>query len=613
MKRLVLWSLGIFVIAVLIRGGAIMKFKKTIFMILMSILFAACGSNSNPGNEELGGSPPQPLIKAGEKTIKVYQSSYCWGNKCADYISPEEMLKDKHKEQIEANTNITYKFDVKKPTEVTLTRFHNGNLTQDALSDDSFQSPQEAGIYYYSLSAVWLKDKESRITEGSSSYVFVVEVVEKKAEPTAGVSKNPETPQPQEDNVQKELLLKRNFDSYIKLPEGYYYGSFVMLNEKEAVYISSKAGTEPLHNEIVKINLETQETMVLWEGTDSISYRLVSEASEEGRDTTVRFSTSNYEQKTFQEYIIEDGALPKKVPYRKESPDGKWDAISEDSTSENRLSGIWGLNTVSNQKTQWTTGQWDDQPLWMPDSSGFIYLHSTGKQIGDGAGPVYELARYDLKTNQTIILPFEKGYWGRIDWLIPGRTILSQNGFDDGIGYKIVDLLTQKEKQLFSTTHSIDYVRQALNPDSGKMLISEVGHFLFFNTQGELETTILWVTDLDDYTKKNPDFGSEEWVFHPYYLSNDDGHGLGPSNPEFSPDGKKLAYTLGLMGESGESVVPGSRIVISSENGSEPGWLMRDYFGISEFHWTPSSNRVIVHFKLPQSEGIYYLGIIEME
>jgi hypothetical protein len=162
-----------------------MKFKMVIIMVTMIVLLAGCGvkpeNNTNNQGIELGETPPQPIIKADGKAIMVYQSSYCWNSKskgtCADYASPNEMLKDKSKEHVKANVKITYEFDVKKPTEITVSRFHDGTLTQETLNGDSFQTPQENGIYYYSLSAVWLKDKEKRISEGSSNYVFVIEVV----------------------------------------------------------------------------------------------------------------------------------------------------------------------------------------------------------------------------------------------------------------------------------------------------------------------------------------------------------------------------------------------------------------------------------------------------
>ncbi|NQX58037.1 hypothetical protein [Paenibacillus qinlingensis] len=125
----------------------------------------------------LGGSPPQPSVNVvNGEAIKVYQSSYCWGNTCADYVGPEEMLKDKEKEIVMALATIKFRFEGKQPTEISLSKTHNGAHSQETITENSFQIPEENGVYYYSLSATWLKDKEKRISEGSSSYVFVVEV-----------------------------------------------------------------------------------------------------------------------------------------------------------------------------------------------------------------------------------------------------------------------------------------------------------------------------------------------------------------------------------------------------------------------------------------------------
>ncbi|SFS77228.1 hypothetical protein SAMN05428962_2773 [Paenibacillus sp. BC26] len=132
---------------------------------------------------ELGDTPPTPIIEAAGKALAVYQSSYCWDNKtkgtsvCADYASPNEMLKDKVKEKVKANTPITFNFDVKKPTDVSLTIYDNGSISQVKVTGNSFQTPPEEGIYYYSLSAVWLTDIEKRISEGSSVYTFAIEVI----------------------------------------------------------------------------------------------------------------------------------------------------------------------------------------------------------------------------------------------------------------------------------------------------------------------------------------------------------------------------------------------------------------------------------------------------
>jgi hypothetical protein len=128
---------------------------------------------------ELGAAPPQPIIKAGEQALTVYQSSYCWGTMgCADYVGPEGMLQDKPKDQVKPGALITFIFEnVKQPTEIDVSRSQDGSLTQETSVGNSFAAPKEKGTYYYSLSAFWLKDKEKRISEGSSSYAFAIEVV----------------------------------------------------------------------------------------------------------------------------------------------------------------------------------------------------------------------------------------------------------------------------------------------------------------------------------------------------------------------------------------------------------------------------------------------------
>ncbi|MCM3291043.1 hypothetical protein M3661_13000 [Paenibacillus sp. MER 180] len=140
------------------------------------LLLSACSSDEGLSEPQLGNTPPQPEVIVNGESIQVYQSSYCWGNTCADYISPEEMLRDKEKETVIANSTIKFRFEGKQPTETNLSKFHNGAHSQVTISENSFQAPGEKGAYYYSLSATWLKDKEKRISEGSSSYVFVIEV-----------------------------------------------------------------------------------------------------------------------------------------------------------------------------------------------------------------------------------------------------------------------------------------------------------------------------------------------------------------------------------------------------------------------------------------------------
>jgi len=132
--------------------------------------------------DKLGNHPPIPVIQSEDVSLAIYQSSYCWnkGNvgECKDYIAPAEMLKDKDKDRVKAGAKMTVRFDSKPPTELYLSIAHDGDITQHNVDDGSFSIPREPGIYYGLLSAFWLIDKENRVSEGSSSYAFAIEVTE---------------------------------------------------------------------------------------------------------------------------------------------------------------------------------------------------------------------------------------------------------------------------------------------------------------------------------------------------------------------------------------------------------------------------------------------------
>jgi hypothetical protein len=136
------------------------KILPIVFSIVM--LLSACSSDEGLSEPQLGNTPPQPEVNVNGEFIQVYQSSYCY----------------KEKETVIANATIKFRFEGKQPTETNLSKFHNGAHSQVTISENSFQAPGEKGAYYYSLSATWLKDKEKRISEGSSSYVFVIEVLD---------------------------------------------------------------------------------------------------------------------------------------------------------------------------------------------------------------------------------------------------------------------------------------------------------------------------------------------------------------------------------------------------------------------------------------------------
>ncbi|TVX98007.1 DUF3221 domain-containing protein [Cohnella terricola] len=133
-------------------------------------------------NLKLGIKPPIPVIRSEDVSLTIYQSSYCWDKgtvgECRDYVAPAEMLKEKAKDRVKAGAKMIVRFDSKPPTEVYLSLSHDGVITQYDMDGDSFLAPKEPGIYYGSISATWLVDKEKRVSEGSSSYAFAIEVTE---------------------------------------------------------------------------------------------------------------------------------------------------------------------------------------------------------------------------------------------------------------------------------------------------------------------------------------------------------------------------------------------------------------------------------------------------
>ncbi|HEY8528175.1 MAG TPA: hypothetical protein VIL22_00685, partial [Paenibacillaceae bacterium] len=95
------------------------------------------------------------------------------------------------------------------------------------------------------------------------------------------------------------------------------------------------------------------------------------------------------------------GEIPDRTGYERASPTGEWTAVWDWETP-----GIWGVSARTGEKVQWTRGENDWSPIWRSDGSGFYYLHDTGEDLGDGAGPKHALAYYDLRTGKQEVLPF---------------------------------------------------------------------------------------------------------------------------------------------------------------------------------------------------------------
>ncbi|MFC6547506.1 hypothetical protein [Cohnella cellulosilytica] len=292
-----------------------------------------------------------------------------------------------------------------------------------------------------------------------------------------------------------------------------------------------------------------------------------------------------------------------------ESPTGKWTAAWGTNTP-----GIWGISTDTGDKTQWTDSDGDRNPLWLSDGSGFYYLHSTGVNLGDGAGFEATLAHYDLAARKSTILTYEKGFWGGLNWLIPDVSIVASNGFDDVIGLKMINLLDGTEKQIIETSH-LDYVDDLIDEKTGRLLISDHGKFTWYDGKGDIVNQMDWPVDLDEFTRKNPNYSEDGNPYeHPFYEKGVKGGRVGPHGLKSSPDGNYLSYLLGAIGESIDDKVPGVKMVVSKIDGTDPALVLDDYVRMDrDYVWSPSSKRIFIVFSTDAARERAYVGEIPIE
>ncbi|SDT24083.1 hypothetical protein SAMN05444162_3524 [Paenibacillaceae bacterium GAS479] len=138
----------------------------TVAFILAVVLFSACSVSVLGGDSE----PPIPQISSESGgSIKVFQSSYCWGNTCADYAAPDSMLKNNEPDIVQRGEELAASFPGKDPKEIGLTSFREQKLEKSSNKGLTFQMPDKPGVYYYLLSVSWASGD-------SASYAFKVKV-----------------------------------------------------------------------------------------------------------------------------------------------------------------------------------------------------------------------------------------------------------------------------------------------------------------------------------------------------------------------------------------------------------------------------------------------------
>src|SRR5690606_9177762 len=123
-----------------------------------------------------------------------------------------------------------------------------------------------------------------------------------------------------------------------------------------------------------------------------------------------------------------------------------------------------------------------------------------------------------------------------------------------------------------------------------------------------------WPAGLDPYTMRNPAFIDDIGSEAPYYPEQLHGPLVGPSQLQYSPDGSRLSFLLGEVGEWADSRLYGARLVVSMPDGSEAAFVTEDYWRIRDYAWSPDSTTLYVVFfdGRPKAAKDFYIGTIEI-
>ncbi|MFC5531371.1 hypothetical protein [Cohnella yongneupensis] len=117
----------------------------------------------------MSNKPPLPKVSAGKVNIPATQSSYCWGNTCADYADAKSQLEGKKPTAVPPGSEIKISYSGTKPkTLIANLQTQDGQFTDVTVQGNLIVAPTEAGIYYYNISAWWKR--------GSSSAAIVIEI-----------------------------------------------------------------------------------------------------------------------------------------------------------------------------------------------------------------------------------------------------------------------------------------------------------------------------------------------------------------------------------------------------------------------------------------------------
>lgn len=133
--------------------------KAFILALISMLLLAGC----------MFGDPPLPRVTADGNKVPVSQNSYCWGNKCADYVDAKSQLQEKTPVVVAPGTEMKVRYSGSNPKTLQANmQTEDGTFHEVDIRDGIIAAPSESGIYYYGVHGFWKR--------GSSTGTFKIEV-----------------------------------------------------------------------------------------------------------------------------------------------------------------------------------------------------------------------------------------------------------------------------------------------------------------------------------------------------------------------------------------------------------------------------------------------------
>lgn len=283
-------------------------------------------------------------------------------------------------------------------------------------------------------------------------------------------------------------------------------------------------------------------------------------------------------------YNEEEDVVTFPVTYRGEETDIDWfsldlktQRVSPAAQSDNPVwtilyenNGIWGENKRTTERVHWTEGEQDCCAYWLEGGKQFVYIEWTGATIADGSGFEQLLKKFDIASGTSTTLLPEQKVWKVVGWLEPGRSLIVDHAFNEGVSINytalyVVDLTTGAEQPLSEGIGDYgNYSDVVFSEKAGRAILQkDAKAYLLDIHSGELSQLAAW--DSSDHRKYS-----------------------------FSPDGRQLAYHVPLASENTDHEQAREKLYVSDKDGDGAMEVASGIEMIESLSWSPSSKYLLV-------------------